>query len=201
MPAVPSVLDVREMTSRQQQKLLRRALADLDEELDSLPTGDGWKKFLQLDVLGSSLWCGNDAEPDDQSRKVLSLVESRFRQVHGDPQLQAIRDMRSFQSIHNLLSEFATDPIVKTQRRLQTSVATLDDSLSRLKDSAGWKKYLRTEELRRLATQSEQLELADQQRLREIMSVYDGVEKNPAYLPEAVSTRFMFYRAGNLTGQ
>lgn len=189
---VPSAEDVMQMTTHEQRALLRKSLARLDEELDGLSTGASWKTFLQTGALGSALWCQSESDPEPNSitRDLLKSIAERFDQVKAQPKYATISKLLGFQAAHAVLPEYATGKIEKGQRSLRKDIATLVNSLSQMETGPGWKQHLRVDDIERLASQTEELGLADADILRAIAERFAEVEKNSKYQSIAATVGF-----------
>ncbi|MEK6248576.1 MAG: hypothetical protein N2C12_10385, partial [Planctomycetales bacterium] len=70
---------------------------------------------------------------------------------------------------------YAQSPAEKQKKRLATSSSQFDQSLSRVNYGAGWKKHLQTDDVKRLASQSEEYKATDKEKLIEIQRRFDEI--------------------------
>ncbi len=180
-PQVPTRAEVAGMTLAEQRKLLRGALQRLVDELDGMRVGEGWNEFLKLELLGSALWTGKGAQPDAKTRTTLAVVAAQFDTVANNPKFRAISGQWGFQAVNAAIGEYAMGPVQRSQRKVRNSSKQFDRSLQRLKPAPGWRKYLKANEVMRLAQSEEEMTSADEEILREIIRRYKEVSENEKY--------------------
>jgi hypothetical protein len=84
--------------------LLAVQVQELGESLDNVSTGEGWKKYLQIDALGK---LADKAEADDAlPGKRLEKILAKFDAVKQNPQYQAVAELNGFASTHAGLQRY-----------------------------------------------------------------------------------------------
>lgn len=180
---VPSADAVAEMTPQQQRRLLRQAVVNLEEQLDKLPEEDAadWKTFLQLESLGASLWGQNTAAPDRTTRQILDQIAEQLDAVKEGSEYARISNLWGFKVADIALPVYSQSPVEKQKKQLSASSSQFDKALRRVNYGAGWKKHLQSDEVKRLASKSEQYNSSDQEILQKIKALFSEVEKDEKY--------------------
>ena len=114
----------------------------LDAQLRSFPTGKYWQIHLATAELRQLL--AADAVRTEQLDHRVHEVLHTYDSVQQTPELSAIWQLYSFQSIHIALRHIAAPPEVRIRQELSAATIELDESLSRLKNGEQWKNYLAT---------------------------------------------------------
>ena len=88
---------------------------ELNQALDSIPTGAGWKRYLALPDEEANEPELNISE-GSISRDVakLRMVESRFDSIGNNPKYRALAEWPTFQATHQILSTYV-DHLVDAQ--------------------------------------------------------------------------------------
>ena len=180
-PRVPKKSKVARMKPKQQRALLRKAVQSLDEELARAKKGANLKKYLQLEALGSGLWTGKSASPDKQTRDSLNAIADRFDAAAKKPRFKTIHKMWGFKVVRVALREYAIDPVQLSKRQVRKNSGLLSKSLGEVTAEPGWKKYLKINEVNRLAKAKKKMTPDDQKTLKKIIKQFNEVRKNPEY--------------------
>jgi len=199
-PPEPTAEQIAQLTNDQLRTLLRGAADYLGAELDVLKTGQGWKKHLQLAMLqevlsdgaiGDAVGLGapdsihvgqSDGLPmDPDTRERLEKLSIRFLEVAAEPKYKKIASLRGFRTLQRGLREYSLPPAERQAHVLSARLPMLIDSLERQRTGAGWKKYLRVEEIARLAGSSEAWSQGDLDSVTEILGQFEKVRMNSQY--------------------
>lgn len=170
----------------------------LDEQLDGLSTGNGWKSFLKTEELRkavppptlaplppeSEAAAPTEVEPlmPDQVRRRLSEILTTYERVQQNPEYRQISQLWGFQTVHLVLRELLVPPIQRLRKQLTLSVELLEDELQQFETSSRWKSHLKLDDVKRIASvRPEDISAADRNRLQSIISVFDTVAAEPSY--------------------
>lgn len=197
-PPVPTDEQLSGMPSIELRGLLLYAIDRLDEQLDGLSTGSGWKSFLKIDDLRRAvppptlapLPPESDAETlaDDEPlmsesvRRQLADVLKNFGSVQQNPDYRQISQLWGFQTTHVVLRELLVPPYQRLRKQLALSVEFLEQELQQFETSSSWAKHLKLDDAKRIAaTRTEEVSAADRRQLQSIVSIFDSVAAKPSY--------------------
>jgi len=199
-PPEPTADQIAQLTDEQLRTLLRGAADCLGAELDGLKTGEGWKKHLQLamlqetlsdDAIGDALGLGAPGSihvglperlpMDPDTRERLEKLSICFLEVAAEPKYKKIADLRGFRTLQRGLREYSLPPAERQAHVLSASLPMLINSLDRQRTGAGWKTYLRTQEIKQIAGSSEAWSQGDLDSVTEVLGQFEKVRMNPQY--------------------
>ncbi len=135
-PADPASLDWQTV-----RRMLRSGVARLDRQLDRLATGQGWKEYLQTDMLGGLVMDDVNVPPDADSVELLREALTLYDTTSQKEQFRAIASLRGFQTVHIALSELVLPPVHRQRRMLAYSSRALEHDLMRLETGSQWVRY------------------------------------------------------------
>ena len=75
----------------------------------------------------------------------------RFDAAAKNSEYRKISELWGFQALRSALGEYAIEPVALGQRQVRSGLSSLLDSLDQVRTGAGWKQYLQTEQIRRIA--------------------------------------------------
>lgn len=199
-PPEPTAEQIAQLTNEQLRSLLRGAADYLGAELNGLKTGQGWKKHLQLAMLQETLSDGaigdamglgapgsihvgpSDGLPmDPDTRERLEKLSIRFLEVAAEPKYAKIAGLRGFRTLQRGLREYSLPPAERQAHVLSASLPMLINSLDRQRTGAGWKTYLRIQEIKQFAGSSEPWSQGDLVRATDILGQFEKTRANPQY--------------------
>jgi len=105
-------LALREMSKpawERQRRQLAEASGELDQQLESLRTGEGWKKHLALptEIFETSHWSDKgEPEVSDSDAEQLRVVLARFDKVSRSEQYSQIARLPAFRATHEILEVY-----------------------------------------------------------------------------------------------
>jgi hypothetical protein len=178
---VPSSASVAKMSGTQQRSLVRQAVVSLEQDLAKIPTGAGWKSFLRIESFGSSLWCQSAATPDSSTQDILKAIAKQFDAVKRNPDYSSISKLWGFKVAQVALPLYSESELDKQKKLLDGNLTSFVASLNRVKTGAGWKRHFQTDEVKRLASQTEKLDESQEDILKEIHKRYQEVEGNEQF--------------------
>lgn len=197
-PPVPTGEQLAGMPGVELRGLLFFAVDRLDEQLDGLSTGNGWKSFLKTDELRkavppptlaplppeSEAAAPTEVEPlmPDPVRRRLSEILATYERVQQNPEYRQINQLWGFQTVHLVLRELLVPPIQRLRKQLVLSVELLEEDLQQFETSSRWRSHLKLDDARRIAAvRAEDISAADRKGLQSIISVFDSVAAEPSY--------------------
>lgn len=178
---IPTAEHFESLSDEQQQQLLIVAVESLENDLSGLNTGAGWKKYLQTEKLAEAIGPDTTPPPTPEARGLLQQVVEAIERIADDATYRAISSLWGFAVLRVGLPIYARHPLEKVKQQLADGTQHLAEALDRYRTGNGWKKYLKTAALAELAMQSQSLQPADREILREIKLRFDEVEKNEDY--------------------
>ena len=189
-PRVPTSQEVARLSAYEQRALLRKAVQSLDEDLDKIKTGAGWKNHLETEKLGSSLWCGNTLAPGGSKRADLTKIAERFDAIAENPKYKAIPELWGFQAVRAALGEYAMSPVDKSKRELRSTSDSLIRSIEGMSNADSWKGFLQTDDIRKLARAETDPTEDEEILLGKIVGQFHKVAENPDYRSVATMKGF-----------
>ena len=179
---VPSAKLVAKMTPSQQRGLLRQAVVSLEQDLSKLPEeGAAWKNYLRIESLGSSLWGQSSPSPDSMTRDILKEIANTFDAVEGNADYSIISNLWGFKAADIALPLYSQSAVERNREQLGAVISRFDERLGRVRHGDHWKKHLQTEDVKRLASQSEELSKPDKDILKEIHRRIKVVKQDEKY--------------------
>ncbi len=197
-PPVPTQEELSGMPGIELRGLLLYAVDRLDEQLNGLSTGSGWKSFLKIDELRRAVPPPTLAPPPPESgaetltedeplmsesvRRQLADVLKKFDSVKQNPDYRQISQLWGFQTTHVVLRELLVPPIQRLRKQLTLSVDFLEQELQQFETSSSWAKHLKLDDAKRIAAvRTEDISAADRKQLQSIVSNFDSVAAKPSY--------------------
>ncbi|MDA0835692.1 MAG: hypothetical protein O2955_14180 [Planctomycetota bacterium] len=112
---------------------------------------------------------------------MLKTISTQFDTVFRNPKYEAIATLWGFQTIRNALPEYSMSPIEISRRDTNHATVNFLRSLDQVTHAASWKKFLHTDELKKLVQSDQELTLDDAERIQTISGQFKKVEDNPKY--------------------
>ena len=197
-PPVPTADQLAGMPGVELRGLLLFAVDRLDEQLDGLSTGNGWKSFLKTDDLRqavppptlaplppeSGTVAPSDVQPlmPESVRLRLAGILKTYERVQQNSEYRQISQLWGFQTTHLVLRELLVPPTQRLQKQFTLSVELLEEELQQFETGSRWKSHLKLDDARRIASvRAEDISAADRKELQTIISVFDSVAAEPSY--------------------
>jgi hypothetical protein len=197
-PPIPTDEQLAGMPGVELQGLLFFAVDRLDEQLDGLSTGSGWKAFLKTDELRRAIPPPTLAPPPPESgegpsttaeslmpepaRRQLADILKTYEKVQQNSEYRQISKLWGFQTTRLVLRELLVPPIQRLRRQLSLSSEFLEQELEQFETSSSWAKHLKLDEAKRIAAvRTEEISATDLKSLQAIVSVFDSVAAEPSY--------------------
>ncbi|NQV27767.1 MAG: hypothetical protein HQ518_25745 [Rhodopirellula sp.] len=197
-PPVPTDDELAGMPGVELRGLLLFAIDRLDQQLDGLSTGSGWKSFLKTDELRRTvpppMLAPPPPEPGESSpvdaeplipaavRRQLADILQTYERVQQNPDYRQISQIWGFQTTHVVLRELLIPPVQRLRRQLAISAELLEQELQQFETNAQWAKHLRLADAKRIAEiRTEDISPADLKQLDGIVSILDSVATKPSY--------------------
>ncbi|MDH3719491.1 MAG: hypothetical protein OES79_15325, partial [Planctomycetota bacterium] len=169
------------LTSDQQSRQLRLALVSLEEDLDSLRGGEGWKKYLHLRSLLRLIASQPDNFPVQSDRVKLQTIADQYDEVQRNETYRTISQLWGFQMLRNGLRAYAAEPNERDRQLVRAHAARLQRSLNSVQRGSGWIDYFQLDDLVKLAQSKEDPSPAARKILSGMSERLDEVAKNPDY--------------------
>lgn len=197
-PPVPTPDDVAGMPGAELRGFLLYATDQLDEELDTISTGAGWKGFLRLDELRGLIpdpatappAPGTDGEVSDSlepllpepARRQLAGILDRYDSAAQNSEYRVITNLWGFQSARVALRELLVPPIHRLRKQLSLSVELLEQELQQFETGSTWTTHLKLGELKRVAAiPAGELSVGGRRQLESSAKAFDGVAAQTRY--------------------
>ncbi len=136
-PADPASLDWRAL-----RRMLRSGAIRLEEELDRIPTGEGWKGYLRTTMLYEMAADESNRPPDPEAVEALRDALRRYEATSATRQSRQIASLAGFGTVHAALRELVIPPLHRLRRQLAESARDLERALMRLDTGSEWVRYL-----------------------------------------------------------
>tara|TARA_R110002072_G_C7978294_1_gene535830 strand:+ start:6084 stop:6950 length:867 start_codon:yes stop_codon:yes gene_type:complete len=197
-PPVPTADQLAGMPGVELRGLLLFAVDRLDEQLDGLSTGNGWKSFLKTDELRqavppptlaplppeSGAVAPSDVEPlmPEPVQLRLAGILKTYERVQQNSEYRQISRLWGFQTTHLVLRELLVPPTQRLQKQFTLSVELLEEELQQFETGSRWTSHLKLDDARRIASiRAENISATDRKDLQTIISVFDSVAAEPSY--------------------
>ncbi len=197
-PPIPTVDQLAGMPGVELRGLLLFAVDRLDEQLDGLSTGNGWKSFLKTNELRQAVppptlaplppesedVAPTDVEPLmlEPARLRLTEILNTYEKVQQNPEYHQISQLWGFRTTHLVLGELLVPPIQRLRKQFALSVDLLEEELQQFETGSRWTSHLKLDDARRIAAiRAEDISAADRKGLQTMISVFDSVAAEPSY--------------------
>lgn len=197
-PPVPTDEQLSGMPGIELRGLVLYAVDRLNEELDGLSTGSGWKSFLKTDELkrivpppaqaplppnpGES--SASEMEPilPESARSRLAVILKSFERVQQNDDYRQISQLWGFQTTYVALRELLVPPVERLRKQLVLSIELLDEELQQFETHAQWASHLKLDAARRVASiEPGAMSPADRQQIQTVVSIFDTVAAESSY--------------------
>ena len=138
---------------------------------------------FQAEAMRSGKRPDSDARgyKDAASRERLAKIADRFEKVAEKPEYKKIAAVRGFQTMRRGLREHVLPPTERQAHVLSASLPILTSALDRQRTGAGWKTFLKLEELKQLLDSEDEWQPEDLDKLVEILDRFEKVRRDPQY--------------------
>ncbi len=144
--AIPPADVVNEMPLRELQKLMLKAVNDLEDELAQSDTGTEWIHHLQLTSIARTL-AECDESLNEPARLRMQGFADVFEEVARDEAFKSVSQLWGFNVLNIGLHVMATDPVVCQRHRVSSAANALSHSFDAWQSADRWQTYLRLESL------------------------------------------------------
>jgi len=164
----------------------KRAGADFPGKAERLsgehpdPTGAEGAKRAGTDFPGKQQRLSSE-RPDPHSRELLAKIADRFKEVAENPEYKKIAAVRGFQTLRRGLREYLLPATERQAHVLSASLPVLISTLDRQRTGAGWKAFLKLDDLERLLDSENEWQPAELDRLVEILGQFEKIRLDPKY--------------------
>lgn len=196
-PPLPSEAELSALPGSELRAMLLYAVDRLDEELDGLSTGSGWKSYLQTGELRQLVPSPNVAPPPPgtsatvppaepilgvEVRNQLASIHEKFGRTADNNDFRSISRLWGFRATHSILRELLVPPVHRQRKHLRLAVELLEQELGPFDTAATWTAYLKVEELKQMSVgPGRDLSTTDRAKLKVALDAFDSASRNAAY--------------------
>ena len=173
---------VSRMSADLQRILLLQAVHILNADFNRISNSPEWKKHLQLETIQDLLNQPNNVPPDKATRERLLQIANRFDAIANKNDFRMIYELSSFRTVQAALPEFAIDPVVRHGRIIAKNLKLLSDELDGFSYGAGWKTFLKLDQLTEFTRSPQTLTRDDRNALIEILTQFEITKEVPEYI-------------------
>jgi hypothetical protein len=158
----------------------------LEDDLDSLRSGDRWKQHLQVAAIQDAMADDRNAPPDAATTKLLGDVLKEYDTTAAKPEYASIARLWGFQTVRLTLREITKPAWERQRHQLADASRELDEQLSSLRTGEGWKKHLAlpaeifTTDVSNRQGEPEVSD-AEAEQLQKVLTRFDKVSSNSQY--------------------
>lgn len=197
-PPVPTDEQLSGMPGVELRGLVLYSVDRLDEQLDGLSTGRGWKSFLKTEDLKRIVPPptlaplppeSDDAAPTvaepilpESTRRQLAEILKSYERVQQNGEYRQISQLWGFQTTHVALRELLIPPVHRLRKQLSLSIELLNEELQQFETHEQWSRHLKLELVKKMSTvPPEDVSAADRKQLQTVISTFDTVAAEPSY--------------------
>ncbi len=186
-PTLPSDAELAAMNWQELRRVIRFGALELEQSLDRMDGGSGWKRYLQVGTLRDLVADDENAPLDPDTSARLVEIYQAYDATAANSQYRTIAELWGFRAVHGALGEFLSPPWERQRRQLTASAIDLQNTLAGMNNGAGWQKYLALP-AEVLGIQSASPGLPprheyqpDMEQLQKTLGRFDSVRDNPEY--------------------
>mgnify|MGYP003342792791 FL=1 len=177
---VPTADQLAEIPDAPLRDILLEALNRFETELNTLTTGDSWKKHLQTSTIGSLL-TEKDGSPNAATRERLRRLVGGFDDLSRDSKYTQVTSMWGFKTVRVGLKVYTAEPELKLRKQIAGAAAAFDRGLDSVDTGDSWKSHLRLTHLRSLSETTDENRAGRIEELTALGERFDKVASNESY--------------------
>jgi hypothetical protein len=200
-PSLPADVELAEMNWQELRRVLRFGALELEQTLDRMDGGGGWKKYLQVGTLRDMVADDANRPPDHGTAAKLVEIYQAYDSASANPQYSAVAALWGFRAVHGALGEFLSPPWERQRRQLAASAIDLQNTLARMSNGGGWQRYLElpgdvigSDSTSAIPPPPSHGAEPNVEQLEKILARYDSVRQNPEYRVIAELSSFLATR-------
>ena len=185
LPPSPTTDELTFMSWKHLRRVLRFSAAHLDDQLDSLRTGGGWRKHLQVGAIRDQVAEDINSPPDRAARARLYEILEAYDATARNPEYDSVSGLWGFREVHAALDEFVALPWMRDRRQLSASAGQLDRELDQIAGGDRWRRHLALPDevyVSAPALDSPRAPVApDLNELRKALARFDSISRKPKF--------------------
>ncbi len=185
LPPLPDSNELTFMSWKHLRRVLRFATTHFDDQLDSLRTGAGWRKHLQVGAIRDQVAEDINSPPDRAARMRLYEILDAYNATARNPEYVSVSDLWGFRAVHSALDEFVALPWMRERRQLAASANQLDRELQGISGGRRWREHLALPDhvfaSAPAPNSSGSARAPDLRQLRKALARFDSVSRKPKY--------------------
>lgn len=193
-PPLPTAAELANMNWKYLRRVLRFGAGALEDELDKMKNGAGWKKHLQVGAVRDAVAEDGNSPPDGKTIEKLAKLSAVYDKVAANNEYAVISRLWGFQTTAMALVEMSKPAWRRQLRQLAEASRALDSELESLSTGAGWSKHLALPHevfaILDAEKQADELKQPDPAALGKALARFDAVSKNPEYKKIAETPSF-----------
>ncbi len=185
-PPQPTAEELTYLNWKHLRRVLQFGAERLEDDLDSLRSGGGWKQHLQVAAIQDAVADDRNAPPDAATTKLLGEALAQYDATAAKPEYASIARLWGFRTVQLTLREITKPAWERQRQQLADASRELDEQLRSMRTGEGWKKHLALPaEIFTTDASNHQGEPevsdAEAERLREVLTRFDKVSSNSQY--------------------